>query len=305
MCEIRNNAYVFSENINEYGKILISRTCDCEPEGKDIFEHLKISKDEMSFLHSIRQKNSTVPVIVIGRRGGETRVVAFLDLCTKESIASLAVEMTGRAESVLYPFLTSDNNVIPLSPRAKSIRCEERARLGDSFFVDAVDLDHAIGFSNFLRDDCNDFSKLLSFTRSAAGFVGVGIEGRSTAFSNLKTPSGHEAAYGFFTAAELMFAMMARRYSKHRLFRAELPSDAQVGKICFTFDKFEEPSRYAERHISRVADRFGISVRFSETGDRYCLELSACRPSASDSGLKTDTLKINYDIQDCQNKHIR
>ena len=293
--EIRNNAYLFSDARKNCGEIMVSRAGDGESEGKNIFDYLKLDRGEREFLCLSRRNDPNIPVILLGHRKGEARAVLLLGLSVFESSASVAFEMLGKPEDVLYTLLRFDDDGIAVSPSARSAGMSGIDRLGSACMADELSLNEAIAFSKLVTGcSCTAFD-FFNITVAAAELVGVGLELDSLSFSNIRTPLGYVSACGFFSAAVLILAMIARKYSKYRVLNVTVSENAFIGNIKLSFDIYEMPNESVQFHLASVANSLGIPISVSVENGRFCCEFAPYRPDEGIFGVKDYRPEFIYD----------
>ncbi len=296
MLEIRNNAYVFSDACINYGEILISRTRDGNPEGKDVFKYLGVSASEVEFLRSCCEKEYNKPVVLLGHRLGRTSAVLFTGISVLESSMSLAVEMLGSPRRVLRALLLAcDDDVAAISPALRAVCEAEKQKTEDICLSDEISLNGVLFFLQNVSKYTGGPGQLFKMSLESAELAGVAITIDQLSLSELYVPSGHVPACGFSSAALLVMAMAARKHSRQRLLFVAVREDAFMCSISLSFEMLDAPRDALKEHLAKVADRLDIPIRFALEDGVFRCEFAPYRPDIARTGVKEPEQDFIYD----------
>ncbi len=287
--------YVFSVARINYGNVLISRVCEGEPDGRDIFKYLRIRSSEIDFLHHMRKKEYNYPVVLLGHRTGVTRAVLLFGLSSHESSVSLAIEFIGRPCDVLRSILRCGDDTVAISPEARAA-CEGKIHSPICESIsDELSLKDALMFQDVTSRSVGGAEDFLSVILAATELVGVGVELDVLSLSHLRLTLGYVYACGFFSAAVLLIAMLARRYSKCRLLSAVALEDDCLSMLRLSFDLIDVLPSAVEEHLMSVAGHLGLPISVKIDKGRFCCEFAACRPDIAVMGVKESRRSFVYD----------
>ena len=295
---IRDNLYLFSVARSNSGEIVACRAEDHDGAvGKHIYDILEIDKADLNYAVNQRNDESYRSICLSCRHEGKKKAVAFFNFLAFSSSLCLAVVFDLEISSAARALESLGYSAADLSPTLKKMAQEPTASLdGDMLaytyvsqvFGTIVPLG-ALRASPFPDNP----EALRRYIDCVADLVWIDVSYATERSLEGLGEDGVIFSGGFFAAALITVAMLARRYSKDRRLDAFAIQGRGVLSLTLQFETDDENCFEGLKFLSEIASSYGIYFERTLEGGRASLVMM---PVYADVGLAEVKERDDYPL---------
>ena len=241
-----DNAYLFSLARENFGRIIIDRSSRSCKSGENVFDVLKIDRDELEFLLGAVGRGETSCAALIGRANGEPRAVMFMiGLCRFTSMC-LCIELEASASAVASVICDGAVEGISASDGLGRLAASEsgldQLKEAYEYIVRVLDGVSELCMMKTARQSVS-VHEIRRIAISASDFIGISPDVNAYCLGEPSLDTGRVFAGGFCASAIIIMAMMARKYSSGRELALAVCDGGSGVQIDFCFDGDDVPDQ--------------------------------------------------------------